>query len=68
MRPMLKNFSRRRLRSASTLAMLRGRNDENHTDTKIEGLEETVRIHFADLGKVFEDGEHGPGGEIHDGF
>jgi len=42
--------------------------DENHTDTKIEGLEETVRIHFAVLGKVFKMGSTGQEAEIHTAF
>jgi len=53
MRPMRKNFSRRFLRSASTGGRF-WRDDENHADTHVEGLQQFVGVDFAELARYLK--------------
>src|SRR5437667_12188107 len=42
--------------------------DENHTNAHVERLKQLIGIYLSELGEIFEDGRHGPGGQIDFGF
>src|SRR6266852_6430160 len=44
------------------------RDDEDHADAHVERLQQLIGINLSELGEIFENGRHGPGGQIDFGF